>query len=141
MILAQIAFFIAGMLGGQIFARLTKVSPAYLIPMTLVFAFVGALAIRGAFVDLWFVVIFGILGYGLKKANWPIGCYILGRLLGPMIEQNYFRALIISNGSFKIFFSSPLSLILLACILLILVLNFLPKKGRITENLRQDRSN
>jgi putative tricarboxylic transport membrane protein len=110
MIISQFAFFAAGMAGGKLFVRVTKVSSAYLIPITLVFAFTGALSIRSSMVDLIVALIFGLFGYVLAYNKWPAACFILGALLGPMLEQNFFRALRVSNGSIGIFFHSPISI-------------------------------
>ncbi|MCL2001418.1 MAG: tripartite tricarboxylate transporter permease, partial [Planctomycetes bacterium] len=66
------------------------------------------------------VVIFGLLGYGMRLTSLPGSSLILGLVLGPMMEEYFRRAMILSRGSFSIFFTRPIS-----CIILIITFSFL----------------
>ena len=57
---------------------------------------------------------FGVLGYVLRKLDIPLAPIILALVLGQMLETNFRRALVISNGDYSVFYSSPLTLVLLA---------------------------
>jgi len=121
MILAQFAFWACGMLGGNLFAQITRVKQCYLIPITIVLSITGTLAIRGSIVDMWVGLFFGIVGYVILRQKWPAACFILGALLGPMLEQNFFRALRISDGSLRIFVGSGSSIFLMCTCIFIVV--------------------
>lgn len=58
-------------------------------------------------------VIFGIMGYFLKKLDFPLTPMVIGIVLGSMAEKNYRRALMISNGSSSIFLQKPIALFFL----------------------------
>ena len=66
----------------------------------------GSYGIRNMMVDVILTVFFGFLGYIMKKAGFNPIPLILGLVLGEMVEKNFHRALMISGGSYGIFFSS-----------------------------------
>ena len=72
-------------------------------------------------VPAYTVVVFGFLGYFMKKASIPTAPLILGVLLGPMTEENLRRSLLMSNSDWSIFVTRPISLALLAVGLLTLI--------------------
>lgn len=121
MILAQVLFLIIGMTAAPIFAKITKVPNAILVPTIVVLSFMGAFAVRNAIEDMVVAIVFGLLGYVLFKNKWPVQCLILGMVLGEMAESNFHRALQISDGSYGIFVQKPISLILFLIIMAILV--------------------
>jgi len=90
----------------------TLVPPALLVPIIMALSFIGGNVDRNVFADVFIVLLFGILGYVLHKGDFPIACLILGMILGPLVEENFYRALIISQNDFTIFFSSPISITL-----------------------------
>ena len=57
---------------------------------------------------------FGVVGFAMLRAGYPLAPAVLGLILGPMIETNYRRALTLSSGSHTIFLESPIGLVLLA---------------------------
>lgn len=62
---------------------------------------------RSLFADVTIVLLFGIVGYVLQKGNFPVACLVLGMILGPLMEDNFHRALIISQNDLSIFVASP----------------------------------
>ena len=64
----------------------------------------------------------GIVGYGMIKFGFPIVCLVIGYILGVMAETTFHQSLMIASGSYKIFFSRPISLILMAILFAIVVL-------------------
>ena len=73
-------------------------------------AFVAVYAVNGSVFDLWLMAGFGVLGYGLRRAGIPLAPLILGLVLGPLMEKNLRRALLLSGGEWGVLVSSPLSL-------------------------------
>lgn len=120
MILAQLVFLFFGIACIPIFARVTKISNAILVPLIVVLSFMGAFAIRNTIEDVFLAIVFGLIGYVLFKNQWPVQCLILGMVLGEMAENNFQRALQISQGSYQIFIEKPISLTFLILIVAIL---------------------
>jgi putative tricarboxylic transport membrane protein len=107
---------------------LTVIDTDYIVPVIVVLATLGAIALRANWVDVWTIVVLGILGYFMKKYNYSIIAFVLGVILGPIAEENLYRSLRLSGGSFEIFVSDPLSLALVLGIVLILFGPFLKAK-------------
>ena len=93
-----------------IFVKLLSVPTHYLLPMVTMVAFVGIYSISHSPFDLQFMVVFGILGYLLRKLDIPLVPIILGLLLGPEMEKNLSHALIISDGNWGVLWGSSLAI-------------------------------
>lgn len=120
-IVASIAFVAVGLLFANFFARLTLVPLKYLVPVTLVTCFIGAYAENHAYGDLVMAVVFGGIGVMMAALNYPPAPAILGVVLGPIMERNYYRSLLMSEGSYAPFFETPLVLGLWTLLVLVLV--------------------
>jgi putative tricarboxylic transport membrane protein len=82
---------------------------------------IGAYSINNNVFDIIVMVIFGILGYLFKKFGYEAAPLILCFVLGPMFEVNLRRSLLISQGSFSIFFTRPIALTaIVVCVVLLL---------------------
>jgi putative tricarboxylic transport membrane protein len=73
-------------------------------------------------VDVWIMLIMGVLGYWLRKFNFDPAPLVLGLVISPILEQSLRQSLIMSNGDYLIFFQRPISLSLLAVAAFLLVL-------------------
>ncbi len=88
--------------------------PEYLLTIfIIVFSFLGVFTMNMAVQDLFLMVLFGIIGYGMKRADIPASPVILGMVLGKMMEERMRQALVMSDGSFMIFLQRPISLFFL----------------------------
>jgi putative tricarboxylic transport membrane protein len=112
LIIASFAYVIIGGLFANFFVRLTVVPVEYLIPITLVTCYIGAFSIHNNFYDMITVFFFGIMGFIMRVLKYPVAPAVLGVVLGPVVEINFNRALLISNGSYQVFFSSVFSWIM-----------------------------
>ncbi|MBW8639180.1 tripartite tricarboxylate transporter permease [Hoeflea sp. WL0058] len=101
-----------------IFARyaflIAYVRPAYLVPTIVLFSVIGSYAIRNSIFDVAVAVMFGVIGLIAQRNRYPIVPILLGLVLGPIIESNFRRALLISRGDPMIFVDSPVSIALIA---------------------------
>jgi putative tricarboxylic transport membrane protein len=77
--------------------------------------------------DVELMIVFGIIGYLMKKLGIPIAPVVLGLVLGPILEDNFRRSLIITHGDFFTFFKRPISLILIILVIIFLFFPFLKK--------------
>jgi putative tricarboxylic transport membrane protein len=112
-LLAHLLVFVFGTLGARVFLRLVNVDRRLLAPLILLLSVVGAYAMRGNLADVWLMLGFGALGYGMQRGGYPVAPLILALILGPMAEENYRRALVMSDGSHGIFFTRPITATLL----------------------------
>jgi putative tricarboxylic transport membrane protein len=101
-----------------IFVRVLQVPSKYLMPAVAMISFVGVYGISGSTFDLMVMIIFGVLGYVLRKLDVPLVPVILGILLGNEMEKNLRRALTISDGDWGILWGSPLAITIWALAIL-----------------------
>ncbi len=110
--------------------KLLKVPYAKLFPFILLFCLIGAYTVGNNAPDIIIMVIFGILGFMMKRYGYEPAPMVLGFVLGPIFENAFRQSLIISNGNPAIFVSRPLSLIL---ILLVAVVLLFPVIGKMLK--------
>lgn len=104
-----------------LWVQVLRIPDRVLYPVILLFCVIGAYSINNNVFDIIVMVIFGILGYLFKKFGYEAAPLILCFVLGPMFEVNLRRSLLISQGSFSIFFTRPIALIaIVACAVLLL---------------------
>lgn len=101
------------------FVRALKSLAPYLEALITVVCMVGVFGLNNSIVDVWLMLIFGVLGYLLKKCGYPVGPVILAVVLGPLAEGSFRQALMMSQGSMSVFFASPLSMFLMTAAILI----------------------
>ena len=89
--------------------QILKVPYRVLFPIILLFTIIGSYSVNNSIFDVALMVIFGVLGYILRKFNYEMTPLVTAFILGPMIEEALRQSLIISRGSFYIFISRPLS--------------------------------
>jgi putative tricarboxylic transport membrane protein len=80
----------------------------------LVFATLGAYSLHQSVVDLATLLVFGLLGFAMRRFGFPVAPAVIGLILGPLAEAQFRRALSISQGDASVFLASPISAGLLA---------------------------
>jgi TctA family transporter len=115
-----------------IWVKLLKIPYRMLYPAILVFCCIGVYTVNNSVFDIFITASFGIIGYMFFKFGCEPAPLLLGFVLGPMMEENFRRALLLSRGDFTTFVTRPLSLSLLVAALLLLIIVTLPavKKSR-----------
>jgi putative tricarboxylic transport membrane protein len=93
----------------KVFVKVLEVPPAILMPGVTMVSFVGIYSLTGSYFDLLLVVIFGMLGYVLRKLDIPTVPVILGILLGSKMEKQLRDAMVLSDGDWTYLFSSGIS--------------------------------
>ncbi|MGQ2992851.1 MULTISPECIES: tripartite tricarboxylate transporter permease [Variovorax] len=109
-----------------IWIKLLTIPYKWLFPSIVLFCAVGVYSENNNTFDVWMVAIFGIVGYLFLKLRCEPAPLLLGFILGPMMEENLRRALLLSRGDWSVFVTRPLSAGLLAAALLLLVVVLLP---------------
>ena len=118
LILVNIFMLLQGKFLTSLFAKVVSIPQEILTPIIVIFCFAGAYSVNENYFDVGVALIFGMLAWILRKLELPPVPILLGLVLGGMTETNFRRALLISNGSPKIFFSSVYCIIFLVLILL-----------------------
>ncbi len=108
-----------------IWVKLLKVQPRTLFPFIFFFCLIGSYSINNSTFDVFMMLLFGVAGYFLNKFKYEPAPLILAFILGPMLETNLRQSLIISGGSFLIFFSRPISAGILLIVVLLFFYNFI----------------
>jgi TctA family transporter len=109
-----------------LWVQLLKVPYRWLFPSIIMFCAVGNYSINNSAMDLYLVGAMGILGYILMKLECPPAPLILGFVLGPLMEENLRRALLISRGDPTVFFTRPISLGFMIASAVILITMIMP---------------
>ena len=97
-----------------VWARIASIPFPVLGPIILVCAVVGAYSVRYLMFDVWMAVLFGLVGYALRKMAFPLAPIVLASVLGPILEMSLKQSLILSGGSPAIFVTRPLTAAILA---------------------------
>ena len=97
----------------SLWVKMLKIPEPLMYGGILVFATIGTYGISRSVVDLLLLYIIGIVGFFMRKFDFPTAPVIIGMILGPLAEQEFRRAMTISNGDLMIFLEKPLSLALL----------------------------
>ncbi len=97
-----------------LFINILRIPYQYLYPLILVFCVLGVYSISQSVVDVWIMVIMGLLGYFLRKLDFETAPIVLGLILSPMLELSVRQALAMSGGEYAIFFTRPISATMLA---------------------------
>ncbi len=118
----------------RFFAKVTVVPYQILVPSIIVLCSLGAYSIRGYLFDVVITIVFGILGYYLKKAKYPMVCFVLGLILGPTAESNLGRSLII-YGNMSFIFTRPITLALFILLVFVIVFPLVKQRARNKKNL------
>jgi putative tricarboxylic transport membrane protein len=96
-----------------VFVTVLRIPYAYLYPLIIMFCIIGVYTVNNSVVDVWIMLIMGILGYALRKFDFDPAPLVLGLVISPILEQSLRQSLIMSNGNYFIFFSRPISLCLM----------------------------
>lgn len=121
LIIANIFVLIVGLAGTKIFPKLLNIPENILMPIIVVLCILGSYAISNSMFDVIVMFVFGLLGYILLKFEIPLAPLLLALILAPILEKNFMRSILISNGDFSIFFTRPISLTVILVTLLVII--------------------
>jgi TctA family transporter len=115
-----------------VWVKLLTIPYRHMYPAILVFCCIGVYSVNNTVFDIYLTAIYGIIGYVFMKFKCEAPPLLLGFVLGPMMEENFRRALLLSRGDFTVFVTRPLSGCLLAAALFLIVIVMIPafKKTR-----------
>ncbi len=133
---ANFTMFFLGIYLTRLAVHVTKVPSKVLATAITVFCIIGAFAINNSFFDVYLMLGFGILGYFMDKLKVPVAPLVVGLILGQMLDVSLHQSLLISGGSWLVFFQEPISLGLL-CLAFLSLLNGTPLMGYIKRTVQR----
>jgi putative tricarboxylic transport membrane protein len=119
--------------------QVLRVPYKLLFPLILMFCIVGVFSSGSATFDVFVMTVFGVLGYLLRKFGYEPAPLVLAFVLGPMLENNLRKALILSRGDFSTFLERPISATCLILSALVLIAPLLPALSRKREVIALDK--
>jgi putative tricarboxylic transport membrane protein len=114
MLAANLLYMVLGLGAAKLFARITLIPPTYLWPAVFVIAVVGAYAPNQSMADVWTMLIFGIIGFVLRRYGFSPAPVIMGLVLGGLVEETLKQSLLIFDQNWLLFFSRPIVNVLFA---------------------------
>lgn len=135
MLVCNLIMILAGLITAKFFSELMRVPEHILSAFIISFCLLGAFALRNDMTDVWFMAIFGIVGYFMRRYDLPSPPMILGLILGPLAEKYFMTSLIGAANDFTIFFRRPVSGSIMVISIALLIMPFLRglgKKGKRT---------
>jgi len=110
LIVANILHLFIASLGLKLFIRLLSISRSIIFPMVIVICVAGAFTVNSSVFDVYIMILSGVLGYIMKKFNFPVAPLIMGYILGPLLEISLIQSLVLNDGSLLPIFTRPISL-------------------------------
>jgi len=118
MAFAAVAIAVVGLLGARPLARALRIPDPWLWAGIVLMGVVGSYALNNSVADVWLMFAAGLLGLVCRRTGIPLGPLVLGLILGPMMEANLRRALILSRGDWGAVLSQPIALFFLVATVL-----------------------
>jgi len=122
MLISNALFLVVGLIGAKVFSRISLVPTTLLWPTVFALCFVGAYGLEQSMVDVWVMLIAGLIGFGLKRYGFSPAPIIMGVVLGGLVETSLAQSMIIFDQQWTGFLARPISLVFFA-LALISVLN------------------
>jgi putative tricarboxylic transport membrane protein len=120
-----------------LWVQVLKVPYRILMPLILLFCLIGAYSLNNNPVEVLIMIIFGVIGYILRKYEYEEAPLVLAFILGPMLETNFRQSMIISSGHLSIFFTRPLSGAAMVLSILLLISSCFAYYGKAKDRLSQ----
>jgi putative tricarboxylic transport membrane protein len=130
--IATAGILILGLGLTRVMVMVLRVKDSYLMPIVATLCIIGPYAIQSRIFDIWVVVAFGIVGYGLRLLNYPMAPLVLGIVLGELLDRNLRRALVLADGDYSLFVTRPISGVIAAAILAMILMQIPWVKRRLT---------
>ena len=111
-----------------LFVRVLDVPRAWLAPIILMVCLIGVYSTNSAPMDVLLAVMFGVIGYILRRYGYDLGIVILAYVLGGIFERSVRRALAISDGELSIFVSTPISIAFAVITVILVIIAFIPRR-------------
>jgi putative tricarboxylic transport membrane protein len=119
-----------------LWVQVLRIPYSLLFPLVLLFCLIGVYIPNSSIEEIWIMLVFGGIGYVLRKMKYEFAPLVLAMVISPIFENAFRQSLLLSLGSFSIFFTRPISACLLGCSFLLLALGFAPKLRPVPRGAR-----
>jgi putative tricarboxylic transport membrane protein len=127
---STIAMFVLMKVLTPLLRRVLEVPKHYVLPIILVFCVVGVFASNSRMFEVYVMLAFGVLGFGMERAGFPLGPFVIGFILAPLAESKFRSGLMMTGGDVAPLFTQPLSLSFLVISLCLLLWPFWSQRSR-----------
>lgn len=110
LLMANVLILLLGILSVKLFPKVLKVPPQILFPIIMTLCFLGSFSLNNSVYDMFIALVFGVIGYIMRKNGFPAAPVVLGVILGPIAEDVLARALLISYGDWTVLFKAPIAI-------------------------------
>ena len=124
--IGAVSLLVFGLTGIKIFTKIVEIPKQVLMPVILVLSIIGSYAINNSLYDIYWMLGFGVLGYFMKKFDYPIGPMVLGVILCRLLETNFLRGIMLKGTILNLFasiFTAPISICLFLLMTFLFVTN------------------
>lgn len=123
-----------------IWVQILNIPYKILFPLILLFCLIGVYSVNNTVFDIYIMLLFGIMGYLMKKFDYEGAPLVLAFVLGPMMENNLRKSLIMSQGDFTIFFTRPLAAVSLIIAFILLISPLIPWLRKKREEIPKEET-
>ena len=113
LIVCDILLYVIAKSGFNIWIKITQLPKHVIFSAVTIFSFVGTYSINQSLFDILCLIIFGFLGYMMRRFDFSAGPLIIGFILGPLLERSFDQSMTLSDGSYMIFLTHPFAALLL----------------------------
>jgi len=113
---------VGGGLATKLFAQVLRVPPMLMMPIIVALAVIGTYTYENSIFNVYLLFVLGFVGYALDRLSFPVAPVILGLFLGPKVEYNLRVSLLISQDDWSVFWTRPISLVILLATILVIFL-------------------
>lgn len=142
-LLAAVLLIILALLLARPLSKIMEINPLILLPVITAVCVIGAYTLNLSRFDVYVMLAFGLIGYLMRLGKYPAAPLVLGLILGPYIETNLRRTLLLSEGSLEPFVTRPISIVFVLAIVLLLTSQtrvFGSVMARIRRGFRRDQT-
>ncbi len=137
LLIANVFLYVWGMTGIRAFSKIVEIPKPYIIPIIVVLTFVGGYSIQNNITDIYWMIAFGILGYFMKRYDYPVAPLVLGVILTPIIDENFRRGIQLAHGSASQFFLGMVSNVVPLVILAIMILTVMVSSPKLMARIKR----
>ena len=126
-------FFVLGFFGAKIFARITLVPNKLLWPMIFAVSVCGTYSLSQSLLDVWIMLLFGVIGFFMRRYGFSVVPVIIGLILGELVEGTLRQSLVIFDGNWLMFLTRPIALTFFILSLIALLFPLIKRKKNKNE--------
>lgn len=137
LILGVVGMCLVGYFSIKLLVKVLYFPEAVISAFVMLFCFMGAFAARNSVIDLWMIVVFGLVGYFFEKYRFPIAPMVLGCILGGEAENKFVTTMLSYKNDWTVFFTRPISGTVMAITIIALLL---PLVRHLLQRYRQSQT-